>query len=200
MKSSYITMGIVAVIAVLMAGLITLINYNFNQIVHDTDALIFRENSSPNISEDLKKGMEDYKLEKFPMLEIYDESFNQLLRLPLDQNNHKLVKYDSMKEQKDLQDIFMTYQEGYTKMNIDGHDEDIYFSWATTDKGNRELIIVYLSRPVIKMMWAIPFICYLILLLIFVIIIRLKLSIRRAKIDLYNRSSQSVQNAIRDWR
>lgn len=200
MKSSYITMGIVICIAILMAGLISLINYNFNQIIHDTDTLIFRENENMIVSDQLRSGMENYKVEKFPMLEIYDKEYNQLLRLPLDTDPHDSIRYDTMKNHTDLQETFSQYDEGYTKMNVDGYDEDIYFSWVITSDGHKQLIIVYLSRPVIKMMWAIPFICYLILLLVFVIIIRIQLSIRRSKIDQYNKSALSVQNALRDWR
>lgn len=200
MKSSYITMGIVICIAILMAGLISLINYNFNQIIHDTDTLIFRENDNVIVSDQLRSGMENYKVEKFPMLEIYDTEYNQLLRLPLDKDPHDSILYDTMKNHTDLQETFSQYDEGYTKMNVDGYDEDIYFSWVVTSDGHKELIIVYLSRPAIKLMWAIPFICYLILLLVFVIIVRIQLSIRRSKIDQYNKSALSVQNALRDWR
>ena len=200
MKSSYITMGIVICIAILMAGLISLINYNFNQIIHDTDTLIFRENDNVIVSDQLRSGMENYKVEKFPMLEIYDTEYNQLLRLPLDKDPHDSILYDTMKNHTDLQETFSQYDEGYTKMNVDGYDEDIYFSWVVTSDGHKELIIVYLSRPAIKLMWAIPFICYLILLLIFVMIVRIQLSIRRSKIDQYNKSALSVQNALRDWR
>ena len=200
MRSNYIITGIAVAIAVLMITLIMLINYNFNQIIRDTDALVFRDNPDPEIAETLKIGMSGYKLEKFPMLEVYDAEFNQLIRLPLDQDQHNSVKYDTMRNHEDLQKLFTCYTEGYTKMNVDGYDEDIYFSWVTTSEGSKQLIIVYLSRPVVKLMWAIPFICYLILLLIFVIIIRMQLTIRKSKIDLYNRSAQSVQNAIRDWR
>ena len=193
-------MGIVICIAILMAGLISLINYNFNQIIHDTDTLIFRENDNVIVSDQLRSGMENYKVEKFPMLEIYDTEYNQLLRLPLDKDPHDSILYDTMKNHTDLQETFSQYDEGYTKMNVDGYDEDIYFSWVVTSDGHKELIIVYLSRPAIKLMWAIPFICYLILLLVFVIIVRIQLSIRRSKIDQYNKSALSVQNALRDWR
>ena len=193
-------MGIVICIAILMAGLISLINYNFNQIIHDTDTLIFRENENMIVSDQLRSGMENYKVEKFPMLEIYDKEYNQLLRLPLDTDPHDSIRYDTMKNHTDLQETFSQYDEGYTKMNVDGYDEDIYFSWVITSDGHKQLIIVYLSRPAIKLMWAIPFICYLILLLVFVIIIRIQLSIRRSKIEQYNKSALSVQNALRDWR
>jgi hypothetical protein len=179
-----------------MLTLIHVSNSKLNEVLSGNNSILLRENPDKQIEGLLAQEMIPYKLEACTMMETYDKDFNLLGRIPFvdgyDHNVPDIRKYDK------LISLFNKYPEGHTRLQRGDNEEDIYFRWTNTTSGDRVFVLIYISRPVVHNLWMIPFLCYLILILIFTLVMRLRMSCQKDRIEYYHRSSMRVQSKIFD--
>ena len=94
----------------------------------------------------------------------------------------------------DLVNLLRNNAEGHTEVTINGIDENVYFRWSETSRGEHYLVMVYMSQPVVNNLWVFPFVCYMILIMIFILLIRIHIIQHNEKIQYYN----ALANSRRD--
>ena len=99
-----------------------------------------------------------------------------------------------LKDFPDLVNLLRNNAEGHTEVTINGIDENVYFRWSETSRGEHYLVMVYMSQPVVNNLWVFPFVCYMILIMIFILLIRIHIIQHNEKIQYYN----ALANSRRD--
>lgn len=197
MKNNNVVIDIILVglIALCMLTLIHVSNNKLNEVLSTNNSIILRENPDKYVDGLLAKELVKYKLDACTMVETYDQDFNVILRIAFN-DDYQDRNFSDLKRHESLKQLFNKYPEGHTRMQIGDHEEDVYFRWTETNNSERRLALIYLARPVVKNLWMIPFLCYLILILIFILVVRLYISRQRDRIDYYHKTSINVQNKI----
>lgn len=191
-SSVAIEIFIVALIALCMIILINISDQKIDEVLGTRDSIILRKNPDDTIDEILAKEIKMFRTNACTMVEAYDENFKLVLEMPFDETH----VHSDLRNFQALQDLFKKYEEGHTRIIINDEEEDIYFRWTANDKGESRLVIMYMSRPVVKHLWLIPFLCYVILILIFALLVRFRLSQQNDRIHHYQDTTKSVQTSI----
>lgn len=186
---------LVILIALCMLTLINVSNSKVNEILASNNSILLRQNPDTQIEGLLSKEMLMYKTEACTMMETFDSNYNLIGRIEFVDDHHNHHTPD-IKKYPALQSLFNQYPEGHARIQIDDCEEDIYFRWTDTDSGRHILAVIYIARPIVKNLWMIPFICYLILILIFILIIRLRMSCQKDRICFYHKTAVRVQNRM----
>lgn len=188
--------SLVVLIALCMLMLIHVSNTKLNEVLSSNNSLIVRENPDAQIDSLLAKEILKYNPDACTMMEVYDGNFNVVIRVPFSTDDPRNRTFFDLNEYKTLKELLMKYPEGHTRIAMGDKEEDVYFRWTETNESKRRLAIIYIARPVVKNLWMIPFLCYLILILIFTLVVRLHMSCQRDRIDYYHKTSMRVQNRI----
>ena len=201
MKNNSISIRIeillVAVIAICMLVLINFTNNKIEEVLTSNNSIILRDNPDAYLDTLLGNEFKKYELEPCTITETYDSDFTMRLRVPFSNDDREQHRAFSIKENDGLKEIFNKYPEGHTRMRIGEIQQDIYFRWTDTNDGQRRLVIVYLSRPIVKNLWIIPSLCYFILILIFILVVRLRISYQKDRIAYYQKNSTNIQNILK---
>lgn len=186
---------LVVLIALCMLALINVSNSKVNEILSSNNSILLRENPDNQVEKILAKEMSVYKTEACTTMETFDSNFNLIGRIDFIDHHHSHHTPD-IKKYPDLQELFKKYPEGHARIQIDDNEEDIYFRWIDTDSGRHVICVVYIARPIVKNLWIIQFLCYLILILIFILVVRLHMSRQRDSINFYHKTSMRVHSRI----
>lgn len=192
-RSIKIEILLVILISLCMLLLINIVTEKMNEFTFNNS--IIRENPDKYVDSLLAKELMKYKLEACTMIETYDQDFNLIIRIPLVDDQEGMV-FPNLKDHINLKEVFKRYKEGHTQIKIGDHEEDVYFQWTMTSDSQTRLVLIYLSKAVTKNLWMIPFLCYFILILIFILVIRLHLSRQEDRIDHYHKLSVNNQNRM----
>lgn len=195
-NSAKIEIALVVIIAMCMLLLIHISNSKIEEVLATNKSIIVRENPDPQIDSALGKEIVKYKPDACSMMEVYDGNFNVIIRVPFGTDDNINNDHFNLNNYANLKDLLMKYPEGHTRIQIGDKEEDVYFRWTETNDSKRRLAIIYISRPTVQNLWMIPFLCYLILILIFVLVVRVHLSCQRDRIDYYHKTSMRVQSRI----
>ena len=192
-----IEISLVILIALCMLMLINVSNTKINEVLAGNNSILLRENPDKQIEKLLAKEMSTYQIEACTLMEIYDGNFELIGRVPfVDGHDHSHIQ-GGIKNHERLKAIFKKYPEGHTRIEIGDKEQDIYFRWTTKNStGEDRFVLFYVARPVVKNLWVIPFLCYLILILIFTLVVRLRMSCQRDRINYYHNSSMRVQSRM----
>lgn len=195
MKRKRFKFNIEIPIVILIAGLIlVLMRFADNKlnelIISDTEVLFMEENYDPNdlIHEEFANRIADFRPDVSKMIEMYTDDFELLVRVQFDDN--EVGFEDSIKSYPELTELLATNSDGFTIMNIDDSIEYIYFKWSESVNGDRFLFIVYTNKPVVKDFWIFHALCYTILVLVGILLMKLSLSSHRTRIEYYQSLSE----------
>lgn len=185
---------LVFVIALLLLFLINFANNKLNEIItSDREALLIEHDPNNPVHEELANEILDFRPDACKMIEVYSSDFQPLFRVQFE----KQQDYgNTLLNHQDLVDLFETHKDGHTSIVINDIEEDIYFRWEETSSGEMCLIIIYMSRPVVTNLWVFNAVCYAILILVCILIIRLYLKNHAEKIRYYTKLSCDVQDSI----
>lgn len=194
-RNTKIEITLVVLIALCMLLLINIVSNKMNEIIINNNSIILRENPDKYIDGLLAKELMKYKLEACTMVETYDKDFNLVIRIPLVDDQSGMV-FPDLNNHINLKEVFKKYPEGHTQIQIGDHEEDVYFRWTKTSDSQPRLVLIYLSKTITKNLWMIPFLCYFMLFLIFILVIRLHLHCQEDRIDHYHKLSVNAQNRL----
>ena len=184
---------IIFVIAALMIFLINFANAKLNEVITvDREALLMNSDANSLISDDLAKEIIKFRPESCKMIELFSQNFELIFRVQFRENDESR-SYDSIKNHPELMDLFLNNKNGHANITVDGEEEDIYFEWTITNTGDAALMIIYMARPVVKNLWLFSFVCYMILLLVFLLVIVMKYRMHKQLMKEY----ENLQNSIK---
>ena len=158
------------------------------------EAMFIKDGLEYNDSEQLAEEIIKYHPDSCKMIEIYDETFNMIFSLQFDEA-HKIHNND-INNHPELVKLLTDNHEGQTEITIDKYNEDIYFQWVTNNRDEKRLVIVYSTKPVVEGIWVFSFVCYLILVLMFALLIILHTKNYNEKINQYHKTSIDFRNEV----
>ena len=187
--NTIVNMVIVAMIAV---GII-LLNFVTIAKIKDYDEAIkdamFIQDDLPVINDDtaLAEVMR-YQSDTYNMIEVYDEHMTLMMSVQFgDETNH--FPTGSITDYPELMDWLKTNQNGKFIVDPDNDDdvskEEISFNWLTNSQGEKRLIVIYSMMPLVKDVWVISTICYAILILVLVLMLKFLLHRYSDRISMY---------------
>lgn len=186
--NTIVNMVIVAMIAV---GII-LLNFVTIAKIKDYDEAIkdamFIQDDLPVINDDtaLAEVMR-YQSDTYNMIEVYDEHMALLMSVQFgDEANH--FPTGNITDYPELMDWLKTNQNGKFIIDPDDGDvskEEISFNWLTNSHGEKRLIVIYSMMPLVKDVWVISTICYAILILVLVLMLKFLLHRYSDRISMY---------------
>ena len=151
--------------------------------------LLMHPNQREEIDEDLANKIIAFRPDACKLIELYDENFQSVFKVAFTDETDD-IKYNNLTEYPDLVSLFESSPQGHTSFEIDNKKEDIVFEWTESSDGNRYLLIVYMSRPIVKNTWIFSFVCYIILILVFTLMSRMMFKQNKARIQHYRSLSK----------
>ena len=151
--------------------------------------LLMHPNQREDIDEDLAKKIIAFRPDACKLIELYDENFQSVFKVAFTDETDD-IRYNNLTEYPDLIALFQSAPQGHTSFEIDGKKEDIVFEWTDSSDGNKYLLIVYISRPIVKNTWIFSFVCYIILILVFILMTRMMFKQNNARIQHYKSLSK----------
>lgn len=189
------------ILVLFIAGLMIFLNeFTTNKIneiiISDREALLIHHDPGNPVREELAKKIIEFRPEACKMIEVYSEDFDPILYVQFTTDSNPSP--NTIKDHPELLDLLRSNSEGHAELTIDNKTEDVYFQWTETEEGEKCLIITYMSRPIVNNIWIFSFTCYIILILVFVLLIRLHLVQYRSSIRHYKATSDVINDKIND--
>lgn len=176
-------LGIVIFISLCMMFLVSFINRKFNEIIFSKEAeIIVANEENEELNKKLANEMLKFRPGTYKMIELYSEDYESLFRIQFMEETEPINT--SLSDQKGLIEIFENYEEGNTKISVNDTEEDIYFAWMNMSNGERNLLIIYTNAPVVKNIWVCSFICYIVIISVFILFILLLLKQNNERIEM----------------
>lgn len=186
--NTIVNMVIVAMIAV---GII-LLNFVTIAKIKDYDEAIkdamFIQDDLPVINDDTARvEVMRYQSDTYNMIEVYDEHMTLMMSVQFgDETSH--FPTGNITDYPELMDQLKTNQNGKFIIEPDDDDvskEEISFNWLTNSQGEKRLIVIYSMMPLVKDVWVISTICYAILILVLVLMLKFLLHRYSDRISMY---------------
>ena len=133
-----------------------------------------------------------YLPDSYKMIELYDENLE--LGFQVRFSDEYIPKAD-ITQYPNIVEILRNNEEGQTKVDIGGTEQDVYFKWIDNE-GQRRLLIVYSSIQAVSGLWIFSFVCYGVLLLVFILFIRLKFRTYKDNTTQYASSTKRIRDAM----
>lgn len=159
-----------------------------------TEAMFIKDGLEYPESEDLREEIIKYRPQSCKMIEMYDEKFELLFSLQFDETHP--IHTENINDYPDLLELLKTTEEGQTTVKFEKSKEEVYFKWVTNNRNEERLVIVYSTKHIVENVWIFSFVCYLVLILVFVLLIRLHTQHYNDKINQYMRSSNNFRDEI----
>lgn len=186
---------IVIAIAVLMIFLINFSNLKLDEVLNaEQEALLMAHDPDNPIHSDLAREIIKFRPNACKMIEVYSKDLVPLFKVQFVQDEHN--NDDNITSYPGLTELLTSNQEGHTSIQLDGKDEDVYFRWAEDSTGDNYLVIIYMSRPVVKNFWVFSFISYMVLILVFILLMMLIFSKNQSNIRLYESLSREARSRM----
>ena len=187
------------ILVLFIAGLMIFLNeFTTNKIneiiISDREALLIHHDPGSPVREELAKKIIEFRPEACKMIEVYSEDFDPILYVQFTTDSNPSP--NTIKDHPELLDLLRSNSEGHAELTIENKTEDVYFQWTETEEGEKCLIITYMSRPIVNNIWIFSFTCYIILILVFVLLIRLHLVQYRSSIRHYKATSDVINDKI----
>ena len=170
--------------------LIAFTNNKLDEFDEREEAMLMHPNQREDIDEDLAKKIIAFRPDACKLIELYDENFQSVFKVAFTDETDD-IRYNNLTEYPDLIALFQSAPQGHTSFEIDGKKEDIVFEWTDSSDGNKYLLIVYISRPIVKNTWIFSFVCYIILILVFTLMTRMMFKQNNARIQHYKSLSKT---------
>lgn len=183
-------------IVILIAGmLIILINVGNDKLdqinLADIELLFMDIGDDPTgeMHKDLAEHIQQFRPNVCRMIEVYDETFNMVIRLGFDEEATE-ESYNSILDHPKFINFLTNNERGHTSIEIDDHIEYVYFRWQETTDGDRLLFMIYTYKPIVRNLWLLDFIAYNILILVCVLFMIISLRRRNESIRRLNELSR----------
>lgn len=126
----------------------------------------------------------DYLPGSYKMIELYDEDLELLFQI---QFNDEYIPKDDISNHPRIVALLTENEEGQTNLVMGKTEQNVYFKWLTNSRGEKRLLIVYSSIQNVENLWIFSLVCYLVIILVFVLLIRLHSNNYWDKINSYKR-------------
>lgn len=163
-------------------------------ILSDQEALLINHDPNNPIHEELAKEILEFRPDACKMIEAFTEDFDPMFRIQFKEDD--ILDDTRITDYPDLIEVFANNKEGHTNLVIGDYEEDVYFQWTEVSSGESYLVIIYMSRPVVKNLWVFSSICYLILFLVGTLIVMMNLRSHNEKIRQYQLISGGLSDKI----
>ena len=192
----YIEIAIVFAIAICLLILINFSDGKFEEVQGLTqEAMLINHDPGNPVHDELAQKIMAYRPNSYKMIEIYSEDFEKIMKVQFMEDDEFIDQ--PLTDYPELIDLFKRHEDGHTSITVDGMEEDIYFRWSEMgNDGYRCLMIIYISRHVVKNTWVFHVICYIILLLVLILLIMLLVQQYKDKIDYYESISMNVNDRL----
>jgi len=131
--------------------------------ISSKEAMMLNDNLMLSNKEELSKYLKHYRPEAYKRIEIYDENFNSVFSIILDNSDPSM----NIKDYPKLINQLKSMEEGQTTFEHDEYEANIYFKW-NIDENGKLLYMIYSRRSIIKYLWLFNFICGGIMCLVFI--------------------------------
>jgi len=128
------------------------------------------------------------------MIEMYNADLELLFAIQF--NDANPIHSDNIIDHPELVKLLTENVEGRTTIETEEYKEEIHFQWIQNDHGDERLVIVYSSVELVRYLWVFQLMCYLILVLVFVLLIRLHLIDYRRTVKRYEVTTKNTQNEL----
>jgi len=159
-----------------------------------TEAMFIKAGLDYEESEELGEEIVKYRPDSCKLIEMYDESFELLFSLQFDEA-HPILDYN-INDYPELIDLLNSKQEGQTFITIGDYEEEVYFQWVANSRDEQRLVIVYSTKRIVDNLWVFSFVCYLVLILVFILLIRLHTNNYKEKVSQYKKATASFRDEI----
>ena len=161
----YIQTMLIIIIAISLLFLTRFTNNKLRELESSSkEAMMLNENLMSSNKEELSKQLMTYRPEAYKRVEIYDENFNLIFSIILDNYNVAM----NIKEYPQLMNELKTKSEGQATFEQNNYEANIYFKW-NNDEGKKMLYIIYTRRSLVKDLWLFNFIAGGIMCLILIL-------------------------------
>ena len=185
---------LVIIIAISLIFLMNFANSKLNELItSDREALLMEHDPNNTVHEELANRILDFRPNACKMIEVYSSDFKPLFRVQFEEHSDYS---ESIQNHSELINLLKTNKDGHTSITIDDVEEDVYFRWEKMTSNDMCLVIIYMSRPVVENLWVFNAICYIILILVCILILRLHLRNHSEKIKYYSKLSRDVQDCL----
>lgn len=183
--SMIVEISIMIIISFCIIFLISFVSIKFKEYENAENAMLFvRDISEYNNDEVLLAGkMMEFRPDGYKMIEVYSEDFQPVFQVAF--TNDDIDSLNKLTDHPDLVAILESEEYGHTSFELDDRRENIAFEWTESTDGNRYLIIIYMVRPIVEDTWVFSMVCYIILILVFTLILRMIFKKNRLYIQQY---------------
>lgn len=138
-----------------------------------------------------------YNLDSVTEVEVYDARMTRMSK-NIFQDDHHNISIEDLENNIELFDIMRNNPYGHIDIILpDGTSENVYFRWGYDQYGTRELLVVYNAGKIVPGAWMLNFLCYLILIFVFGLVILHKLHTQEFYIKDYEDTQKRIQERIR---
>jgi len=156
------------------------------------DAMFIPEDIENFQTEGLIEEILKYKPELGNEIEFFNENLMGTLRIRVSDEIIE-VQHEDLTQFEELVDILNDGHEGYDTVVIDGVEYHVFFMWFDRN-GVQQLMMVYGNYVIVNDIWIFSFVCYAVVVLAFIILIRSKLRDQNERIQEYNKLSQQIED------
>ena len=190
-----IELTIIMLIVGLMVFLINFANRKLDQVFDaEQEALLMSHDPNSPIHNELAQEIVKFRPDACKMIEVYSKELEALFKVQFLEEDTPFE--NDISKYPELMNLLKSNAEGHTSIIVDDKDEDVYFRWTESSTGDPYLVIIYMSRPVVKNFWVFSCICYMILFLIAILVLLILYNNQNKNIQYYHSLSQEIQSII----
>lgn len=192
--------GIETILILMIAVCILFINSytvrKLNELENNlTTSVFIKQDLKLTNDEVIAEEIKNYIPDSCKMVELYDEQLNMLFQAHFNDPADGYVTND-IRDYPKLSNLFFTKEEGQAMADINGTEESIYFKWLTNTRGERRLLIIYSAIKKVEGIWVFSLACYITLILVFILLIKVNNDRYNDKIKQYHDLIKSSKNDL----
>lgn len=193
---------IIILIAICVVAMINLSNYKINELfASHQELLLSKDTGDSALNEELANGIMQFRPDLCKMIELYSLDFQQILKLEFTKQTEenpcdRRVTERTIKDYPELMKLLIHNPEGHTTIRTEDEEEDVYFKHIALSNGQQCIMIIYMTKSVVKNLWVINFLGYFILILVFVLLIYSYHQRQVEAIKYYKTLSKHVQDKM----
>ena len=175
---------IIILIACCMIFLVNFANNKLDEIVtSDREALLMSNVENSQMREELARQIVQFRPDACKMIEVFSEDFELMFKVQFkDETTHQNI----LTEHEDLMNLLKSNKEGQTTIEIGDETEDVYFRWENTCTGEKCLIIIYMAKPIVRNVWVVSVVAYVVIVLVFILLLRMIYVRYKERVEIYS--------------
>ena len=158
------------------------------------DAVFVKDDMQFGDEEEFAEEIIEYLPDTYKMIELYDENLEMLFQI---QFNDEYISKDDIISYPAIIEILRNHEEGQTTVNISGTEQDVYFKWLSNSRGEVRLLIVYSAVNNVEGIWVFSLVCYLVMILVFILLILIHTKDYRDRIRQYKGMTKMISDELK---